>query len=69
MENGGEIATSYSHDKDSIIAHVFYKNPSTKEEKSATYKDGQLISYYDFNKGISVDYDENGNLLKVTESD
>ena len=69
LENGGEIATSYSHDKDSIIAHVFYKNPSTKEEKSATYKDGQLISYYDFNKGISVDYDENGNLLKVTESD
>lgn len=69
LENGGEITTKCSHEKNSLFADVFYENPSTNEEKSVTYKDGQLISYYDRSKGISVDYDENGNLLKVTESD
>lgn len=69
LDNGGKIITQYSHDEDSLLAEVFYKNPRTKENKQAFYKDGKLISYSDFNNNFSFDYDENGNLRDLSKEE
>lgn len=66
LENGGEIVIQNGNYNGSIWTDVFYENSKTGEDKSATYKDGKLMSYNNFNKnGFSVEYDDNGNVCNI----